>query len=200
MATDSRWSGDEYGAVLSNPLGLAATDGGSREAQPMVFEAIYAEHFSFVWRCLRALGVPTPLLDDAAQEVFLGVHRRLATFRGDSALRTWIYGVVRNVAHKQRRTLARRGTTVLETEPVATSKGPAEQVQDAQAAAFVRRFLASLDEKKRDVFLLAVLEELSAPEVAQIVGAPLNTVYTRLRSARAAFRVALEARAGGRGD
>jgi RNA polymerase sigma-70 factor, ECF subfamily len=200
LATDSPRCGDEYSAVLSSPLALAATDGGSRETQPLVFEAIYAEHFSFVWRCLRALGVPTPLLDDAAQEVFLGVHRGLATFRGDSAVRTWLYGIVRNVAHKQRRTLARRGTSALETEPVAASMGPAEQAQDAQAAAFVRHFLVSLDEKKRDVFLLAMLEELSIPEVAQIVGAPLNTIYTRLRSARAEFRAALEARAGGRGD
>ena len=62
------------------------------------FRGVYTEHFPFVWRCLRGLGVAEAALDDVAQEVFLIVHRRLAEFRGDASLRTWLYAIVRNVA------------------------------------------------------------------------------------------------------
>lgn len=168
----------------------------AQEAQPIVFTQIYANNFGFVWRCLRALGVPQRQLDDAAQEVFMAVLGGLASFRGEAALRSWLYGIVRNVAFKQRRSLARRGAEPLEAEPAATNASPAEHAQDAQAAAFVERFVAGLDAKKRDVFVLVMLEELSIPEVAQIVAAPLNTVYTRLRSVRAEFRAALEKHGG----
>ena len=60
------------------------------EAGGSDFEAIYAEHFAFVWRCLRALGVSPGALDDAAQEVFLGCIRRFCEFRGESSVRTWL--------------------------------------------------------------------------------------------------------------
>jgi RNA polymerase sigma-70 factor, ECF subfamily len=157
------------------------------------FAEFYAEHFGFVWRCLQGLGLPARLLDDAAQEVFIAVHGGLATFRGESALRTWLYGIVRNVAYKQRRTLYRKDRAEpLTEEPIASGPNPHEQAQDAQAAAFLRRFAETLDTKKRDVFVLALLEELSIPEVAQIVGVPTNTAYTRLRAVRGELRQALQ--------
>ena len=192
MATDPPAPGDQHFVVVLPALASAQLP----ETQPLVFTDIYAQNFGFVWRCLRALGVPSRQLDDAAQEVFLAVHRGLHAFRGESAVRTWLYGIVRNVAFKQRRTLARRGAEPLEDEPVATSPTPLERAQDAQAAAFIRRFVAALDDKKRDVFVLALLEELSVPEVAQIVEAPLNTVYTRLRDVRLQFREALDRHGG----
>ena len=163
------------------------------EAKSLNFEDIHAEHGDFVWRCLRALGVPERALDDAAQEVFIVVHRGLDGFRGESLLRTWLYGVVRNVAFKQ----ARRARRKERAEPLdegirSPDPTPSEHAQEAQAAEFVQRFAASLEQKKREVFVLALLEQLSAPEVAEMTGVPLNTVYTRLRAVRAEFRAALE--------
>jgi RNA polymerase sigma-70 factor (ECF subfamily) len=161
------------------------------------FDAIYAEHFGFVWRCLRSLGVTRAVLDDAAQEVFVVVHRQLAGYRGDSTIRTWLYGIVRNVAHNQRRTLARRGVGApLDEGHASDGPGPESDAQDAEAAAFVARFVETLDAKKRDVFVLAVLEECSIPEVARALEIPLNTAYTRLRVVRAEFRSALVRRGG----
>lgn len=163
------------------------------EPQILEFREVYDRHFGFVWRCLRALGVGSAHLDDAAQEVFLAVHRGLPGFRGEAALRTWLYGIVHNVAFKQRRTAARKGRAEpLFTEPIGAGPSPDEQAQDAQAAEFVARFAASLDDKKRDVFVLALVEGLTIPEVAEILGVPLNTAYTRLRSVRAELRAALE--------
>src|SRR5688572_10166351 len=132
------------------------------------FEAVYAEYFPFVWRCLLSLGVPPGLLEDAAQDVFLVVHRRLSEFEGRSTLRTWLFGIVRNVASNRRRTLGRRGGEhPLVDEPVTLEPVPHEIAQERQSAAFVDRFLTGLPEKKRALFVLAVLEEMSVPEVAE---------------------------------
>jgi RNA polymerase sigma-70 factor (ECF subfamily) len=127
----------------------------------------------------------------------LAVHRGLSGFRGDAELRTWLYGVVHNVAFKQRRTAARKGRAEpLLAEPIGSGPGPDEQAQDAQVAVFVTEFAGKLDDKKRDVFVLALVEGLPIPEVAEILGVPLNTTYTRLRSVRAELRAALERHGG----
>jgi RNA polymerase sigma-70 factor, ECF subfamily len=157
------------------------------------FEDVYAEYVGFVWRCLRALGVAEAQIDDAAQEVFLIVHRRLPDFRGDSSMRTWLYGIVRNVASNQRRSRRRKGAA----EPLPaelTSQGgtPDQDAQERQAMSFVQAFAAQLDDKKRDVFILALVEELTIPEVASTLGIPLNTAYSRLRAVREDFRSVLE--------
>jgi RNA polymerase sigma-70 factor, ECF subfamily len=159
------------------------------------FEAIYSEHFAFVWRCLRGLGVAESALDDAAQDVFVIVHRRLAEFRGESTMRTWLYGIVRNVASNARRSHRRKGDhDELPHDAAATSGDPLKRAQDEQAARFVQSFLARVGEKKRELFVLAVLEQVSVPEAAEALGIPLNTAYTRLRAVRAEFQAALAQR------
>jgi RNA polymerase sigma-70 factor (ECF subfamily) len=176
---------------VSAPLPTKPED---HEAAPSVrdFAVIYAQEFGFVWRCLRALGVPEAAIDDAVQEVFLIVHRRLADFRGDSTLRTWLYGVVRKVAGNQRRSARRRPPPArLAVEPVSTSPGPDASIEARQAGELVQRFVAALADEKRDVFVLAVIEQMSIPEVAETLGIPLNTAYTRLRSVRLEFKRAL---------
>jgi len=170
---------------------LAASDA----AEDGVFTALYAEHFLFVWRCLRGLGVASDALEDAAQDVFVVVHRRRSAFRGESSLRTWIFGIVRRIAYRYRRTAERKGPVAeLDDEPHATEPGPLERAQAVEAAVFVDRFAGSLDDRKREVFVLGVLEGLSVPEVAEALGVPLNTAYTRLRRARLEFRRALAER------
>jgi RNA polymerase sigma-70 factor, ECF subfamily len=178
--------GDRHSEETDSPASIHP------ESQILEFRDVYEQHFGFVWRCLRGLGVGSAHLDDAAQEVFLAVHRGLPGFRGEAGLRTWLYGIVHNVAFKQRRTAARKGRAEpLLAEPIGAGPSPDEQAQDAQAAAFVAQFAKSLDDKKRDVFVLALLEGLTIPEVSEILGVPLNTAYTRLRSVRADLRMAL---------
>lgn len=149
------------------------------------FDALYDEHFAFVWRNLRRLGVVPASLDDAAQDVFLILHRRLAEVDVESP-RAWLFGVVRRVAADHRRLGERKGTDVLDAahEPRVDGERPLAQ---ADAARTVRRILAALDDDKREVFVLAELEQLTAPEIARAIDVPLNTVYSRLRAARVAF-------------
>lgn len=158
------------------------------------FDDFYGRYFPFVWRCLRGFGVPGAALDDAVQDVFLVVHRQLAGFRGESTAQTWLYGIARHVASNHQR-WARRKQAPLEplvSEPAHPDPGPHERAADAEAAAFVEAFVAGLDEKRRDIFILAVLEELTVREVADVLSIPVNTAYTRLRAVRADFERALE--------
>jgi RNA polymerase sigma-70 factor (ECF subfamily) len=157
----------------------------SRAEHDTIFRAVYVEHFPFVWRCLRALGVQEFAVADAAQEVFVVVHRRLAEFRGDASLRTWLYAIVRNVAGNQRRGERRRGPTVsLEPEVELAGHDPVQDLEDREAMRFVAEFAMALDEKRRDVFILGLVEGMSMPEVSRILALPLNTAYSRLRSVR----------------
>jgi RNA polymerase sigma-70 factor (ECF subfamily) len=154
------------------------------------FAQAYEQHFAFVWRNLRRLGVPGGSVDDAAQDVFLVLHRRLAEL-GDDAVRPWLFGVLRKVAADHRRSATRRDADALELggagEPVATGPGPHASLERAEAARVVHALLGHLSDEQREVFVLAELEQLGAPEIARAIGVRLNTVYSRLRAARAAF-------------
>jgi len=170
----------------------------SPTASTCTFDDLYTSKFGFVWRCLRGLGVPAERLDDAAQDVFVIVHRQLSSFRGGSSVGTWLFGITRKVAFNHRRSSARKQSRLvpLAEELEAQGPGPLETAQDAEAAAFVRSFMAGIDDDKRALFLMAVLEEMSIPEVAEALGVPLNTAYTRLRRLRLEFERALAARKG----
>jgi len=154
--------------------------------------AIYAEHFRYVWRCLRSLGVRDAQLEDALQDVFLVVQRRLPEFDGGAELRTWLYAIALRVGRKYR-DRARREPESLEAARERTPELPAAPQTNADAAAsreqlaLAHRALSALDDDKREVFVLARVEQMSAPEIASVLGLPLNTVYSRFRAARLAF-------------
>jgi RNA polymerase sigma-70 factor, ECF subfamily len=165
------------------------------------FQALYAEHVDLVWRSLRGLGVREASVEDAVQDVFLVIHRRLASFEARSSFRTWLFGIVLRVARNHRRTELRKGGCAsLDAAPdVADSApGPHEEAASAEALRELSRALADLDEAKREVFVLAELEQMSAPEMAETLGINVNTVYSRLRAARQAFEAAVLRRNGGR--
>jgi RNA polymerase sigma-70 factor, ECF subfamily len=151
------------------------------------FDEVYEAHFAFVWRVLRHLGVPPAQLDDAAQEVFIVVHRRLPEFEGRAATTTWLFTIARRVARDQRVRAARHAPSALAPDPAPPVEGPHEQLARHEAAVEVERFLAELDDDKREVFVLAELEQLPAPAIAEALGVNVNTVYSRLRAARERF-------------
>lgn len=166
-----------------------APEGTGDGALPEGFDALYGEHFEFVWRTLRRLAVRPEDLDDAAQDVFIVFLRRRAEFRRESSYRTWLFGIASNVAHQYRRKASRQAHTTPVTESQHTPHpSPLEQASSSEALRVIDAFLTSLDDSKRDVFILAELEQMSAPEIAEALGVKLNTVYSRLRAARQAFQ------------
>lgn len=183
-------------------MALADESPASREGQatpssaPMRFQEAYDRHFAFVWRNLRRLGVADASLDDAAQEVFLVVFRRLSEV-AHADERAWLFGVVRRVAADQRRTVRRRAVEPLPEElPDGGALAP-----DVLAVRRLHELLDRLDPEKREVFVMAELEQMTAQEIAVATGAPINTVYSRLRAARIEFDQHLtraSAKGGGR--
>jgi RNA polymerase sigma-70 factor (ECF subfamily) len=152
------------------------------------FRALYAEQFGFVFRVLARLGVPSSALDDAAQEVFVVVYRRRKSWDPRTPLRSWLYGIARRVSADVRRGALRSERRLRAMPmPVDPPGDPIEAVRRREAEAIVDGFLAELDEDTRMVFVLVDIEGMTAPEVELALGVKLNTVYSRLRRARAAF-------------
>lgn len=153
------------------------------------FESLYEAHFDFVYRCLRRLGVAAANAEDACQEVFIVLHRRLGDLRLDASARAFLFGIATRVASEQRRKLARTPTFELPDELPAPhpENDPFMATLQAQAARRLENFLATLDADQRAVFMLVELEDFAVPEVCEALGAKLNTVYSRLRLARARF-------------
>lgn len=148
--------------------------------------SLIREYAPFVWRVLRHLGVREDQLEDVSQEVFLTVFRQLPQFEARSSLRTWIYGICWNVAAYARRQQRARRESVRDELPEPTEL--ASQDRDVwlkQAHAQLIRALETLDETQRTVFVLYEIEELSMDEIAQALGKPLTTCYSRLYAARA---------------
>lgn len=161
------------------------------------FDAVFRDEHDFVWRTLRHYGVPGAGLDDATQDVFVVVHRRLADFDGRAPLRSWLIGIARRVAsrHRSRTAVqAQREAPLGGLEPTSAELGPHSQAIRVEAVDFVTTFLDGLAPKLRVVFQLCEIEGMSAPEVGEVLGIPVNTVYSRLRLARARFERALERR------
>lgn len=162
-----------------------------RPAQALEITEVYEAHFRYVWRCLRSLGVREAQLDDAVQDVFIVVQRRLGEFDGQVALSTWLYAIALRVARKARerarREAQKAGSVAEGEEPASTAADAEATLQCSERLLLARAALESLDDDKREVFVLAQVEQMSAPEMARIIGVPLNTIYSRLRAARQAF-------------
>jgi RNA polymerase sigma-70 factor, ECF subfamily len=158
------------------------------------FTEVYAEYFDLVFRNLSRMGLRRPALEDALQDVFLVVHRRLPDFEQRSQLKTWVFGITLRVAsdylRRNKRYANRQDELSPELEDQA-ARDPSEQFAARQAVELLHAVLGELDEQKRAVFILAEIEEMSAPEIAQAVGTNVNTVASRLRAARRRFAEAL---------
>lgn len=191
MALSFTADGDRTWTDDTAPSGAPAWTG--PEAHPLPsFEDIYEEHFDFVWRSVRRLGVPPSSIDDAAQDVFVIVHDRLAAFEGRSSLKTWIFGIVVHVARAHRRAAQRRAAEAADPDALAApAQSPHERAIAAEAARLLHDVLDEMPDERREVFVLMELEEMSAPDVAVALGLKLNTVYSRLRHAREDFETAV---------
>jgi RNA polymerase sigma-70 factor, ECF subfamily len=149
------------------------------------FGALYAEHFRAVWRTLSRLGVHPGSLDDATQEVFVTAWKRFSEFEGRSTHRTWLLGIALRVASDTRR--KQRPTEEVSERLEQGGPSPESVTAAKQVGRKVEALLNSLEAERREVLLLVDLEGYSVPEVAEATGTNVNTLYTRLRSARQQF-------------
>lgn len=156
------------------------------------FREVYDAHFDFVYRLARRAGVPEAACDDAVQEIFLVVHRKLPDFEGRSSLRTFIYAIARRVARDQREKRAHRTLgDPLGDRDVAAGTDPEAALAARQAAQVVADILGHMDDGRREVFELAELEGFTGAEIAEALAMNVNTVHSQLREARREFAAAV---------
>ena len=156
-----------------------------RNGDIVAWRTLYDRYAQPVVRFVSALGVPPDEREDAAQDVFVAVYRGLRQFRGEAQLSTWIYRIAaRHASHLGRRRRMRSFLSILpwhETEPE-PQPDPAEKASELR---LLDRLLDKLSPKKRMVLVLFEIEGLGVNEIANVMGCPANTVWSRLRHARA---------------
>jgi RNA polymerase sigma-70 factor (ECF subfamily) len=158
--------------------------------------AIYAQNAQFLWKSLSRAGVPDGDLPDALQEVLLVVHRRRDSFNGSSRLTTWLFGICLRVASTTRRRNRRRREQTMDPKLDVPALIEPNNPEDLALARDAKRRLAQaldrLDAEKRAVLVMFELEGLSCAEIAELVGVPKGTIFSRLASARQTFLLALQ--------
>lgn len=152
------------------------------------FHALYERELPYVHRSLRRLGVSRADTNDLTHEVFLVAWRRFDTYERSRPARPWLFGISYRVASDWRARAHHREQPDEPALAAATVEATAEgNMVEREAREAVMRALASLPDERRAVFILHELDGCAAPEIAQTLGIPLNTVYSRLRVARREF-------------
>lgn len=159
-----------------------------RAEDAAAWRELYEANYGMVERTARRLGTPAEEIEDVVHEVFIVVHRRLDDFRG-GRLSTWLYRITANVvSDRHRRRRVRRAFESLRLWIGGQgAEAPDRVAEKASATRSVERILERMTPKKREVFALFELEGLSGEEIAERLGCPVGTVWTRLHHARAEF-------------
>jgi RNA polymerase sigma-70 factor (ECF subfamily) len=164
----------------------------------MTLEDVYRDHFDFVYRQAARLGGPGIDAEDAAQEVFMVVARKLDTFDASSLVTTWLYGITLNVVRSlRRRARIRRLFELGQRHELAKQEAPVRSIDRAEvvdAHRIAYEILDKLAPKKREAFILSEFEGLSCEEIAQLTDTKTETVWSRLHYARKEFTARLAAR------
>jgi RNA polymerase sigma-70 factor (ECF subfamily) len=145
---------------------------------------LFKAHAGFVLRLVRHLGVGASDAEDVTQEVFMIAHGRLALLRSDASPRNWLFGIARRLAANHVRKSKRRRDVPLEDRDAVEQGTPATELQLTRDRTLLLQALDQLDAAKREVFVLFELESLAMQEVADMLGCPLHTAYSRLYAAR----------------
>jgi RNA polymerase sigma-70 factor (ECF subfamily) len=152
------------------------------------FRVLYGRHRDVVSRLVFRMLSGSRDVDDVVQEVFFQVYKSLKDFRGQSKFSTWLHRVTVNVVLMHRRAARSRPTYSEEPHPDTTPDddvvAPDADVDRRERVRAFARVVERLAEKKRVVFVLHELEGVPPQEIAEIVGAPVLTVRTRLFYAR----------------
>ena len=190
------------------PHGSVVEQGGMAEIDPLISRAqrgeplalreFFRRYRSDVARiAFRVLG-PTADLEDVVQEAFVQLFRSLGSYQGHAKFSTWLYRVVTNVARmhvrkEQVRPRLREAHPLPLDMQASHDSGPDAHAERNERVATLYRHLEALSERKRTVLVLHDLEGLPANEIAEIVGANVLTVRTRLFYARKELYAALAA-------
>jgi len=154
------------------------------------FTATYRKERARISSLVRRLGVPPGDVEDAVQDVFLALHSRFHQLDRGAALHLWLAAAALRVCSNRRRSVLRRSASLgfgdCPIEEIVDSRQllPDERSADNERRRILAGALAGLDSARRQVFVLAELEQRTAEEIAKLTGVSRNTVSSRLRIAR----------------
>ena len=163
--------------------------------------AVADEHYEFVWRTLRRLGVRPPETDDATQQVFVVLAQKLHEVELGKE-RSFLFGTAARIAASTRRAQSRWTELPADDAPTfpAVDSNAELRLERAAARELLDAILASMSDERRVVLVLHELEELTIGEIAELLDLPFGTVASRLHRARQEFEAKLtRLRASGRG-
>lgn len=162
---------------------------------------LYDEHSAGVRAMLYQMGAGRDL-DDVVQECWIKVWKGMASFRGDSSLKTWIHRIATHALYDHFRSkgvrLDQSAATEYDDEAKSTAVSGEETVKSFAApdafmtADVVSAALDALSPEHRSVLVLALIDEHSLEEIAEITGVPLGTIKSRLHHAKDKFKVVLK--------
>lgn len=154
---------------------------------------MYKAEVGFVYNRLWRLGIAERDLEDKVHDVFLVAHRRLASHDRSQPIRPWLAAISVRVAMDHHRLACNRREVLHDgVEAVDQAPGPDSALQQKEARDLVLLALEELPIEQRAVFVLKEIEGFSMPEIAEMLEAPLNTLYSRLRLARDRFCAAIK--------
>ena len=178
-----------------------------RRGDVAAFEALLDRHQRGVHRFLRRFLQDGTRADDLAQECWVRFIRAVPRWTDErSRFKTWLYTVARNLATDEaRRRVHREQVPAAEAalrpaEGIAPGRAPDDALADARVRAALERAIAALPPDQREVFLLREYEGVPFAEIAEMTGAPVPTVKSRMRYALEALRRSLEGLDPGPGE
>jgi RNA polymerase sigma-70 factor (ECF subfamily) len=171
----------------SGPFELSALVTRSVTGDEAAFVVIVERFKPLVFRWAVALCGDADDAEDITQEVFLRVHRKLATFRGDGPVEGWLYRITRRVLLRTRRKSARKPQTGNPSLDVYTTD-PGARIDRQRAVDLIRAIAAELPMRQREVFVLCDLEGRTPSEAALLLGLKDVSVRASLFKARASIR------------
>jgi len=162
---------------------------GDHEAYRLIFEL---EH-RFVLRFLYAMVGDRTVAEELTQETFVRAYRNLSTIRKEAKVSTWLCGIAKNVALNHLRSQRKESRHQVEDSEVEDQPGketsqPDRQVLNSELRQVIHRALAGLDDNKRLVFTLKVMQQLSYEEIAAATGYSIAKLKTDLHRAKAEMR------------
>jgi RNA polymerase sigma-70 factor (ECF subfamily) len=174
-------------------LGRTAAAMPTETAQSERISGLMRAHFALVWRYLRRLGLTEADADDAAQQVFMTVLRKLDAIDNGKE-RAFLLSVSLRVAADARKARRRRRTDpdANPDDVVDPAPNPEAALERRRACDLFDQMLEALDEEARAVFVLYEVEHLTMREIAEVLSTRPGTVASRLRRARKEFQATVE--------
>jgi len=172
--------------------GLNALVRRARDGDRDAFGELFLLYAPDVRRLLWSVIGPSDEIDDLVQEVFLQAFRALSGFRGESRFATWLHQIAVYVSYGHLRRLRRRALPVAQERladlDAPEREGPHARFLGGETLVRLQAVLDSIKPKKRVAFVLFAVKGFTAAEIAELVGAPVTTVKSRIWFARRELR------------